>query len=434
LGAPLGAVDEVLEAGFYEPPQAARITFGGFVLDGPARTLRFRSNPVALRPKEFDVLAVLARCAGKLVTKDQLIAGVWPSEEVSDAALTQTVYRLRRTLSVYDPSIDHIITIPGQGYQFVAAVSVSHAPVTPEVCEEAFRDFRRAVALLEKPDEESVERSICLLEDALRDEPEYVGALVALAEAYVRAAQLHVLDSRFAYSKARGRAARALQLDPLTADGLAVWSQIALVFERDLHAALHAANTAVALAPHAIKARTAAAWACIALTDHESAAAHAKQAIDLDPSSAHTTSLLGIARYFAGRFEEARVHCDDALEMDRTKVVARYYCARALCALGTYDEALAALYHLGGALSTRSTALIGYIAGRMGDEDEQLRALSLLSSAAVPAHVSTALVLLGSNRQEEALVSIRAAAGARDPELALVRVDPLFAPTMDELR
>ena len=416
----------MLEPGF-DAPKASKITFGRFVLDVPGRMLRFQTARVSLRPKEFDVLVLLAESAGKPVTKDQIITRAWPNEEVSDAALTQTVYRLRRTLTSFDSSIDHIQTIPGQGYQFVVPISrAQNSAIAHEVSDEAFKDYRRAVSLLEKSTEESIEQSIYLLEDSLQRDPRYVAALTCLAEAYVLGARLRYIDPRFAYAVATRRAGAALDLDPSSVDALAVWSSIALLFERDTHAAIEAANSSVSVAPHSLKARNAAVWAYVASKNHDMAVAHAKEAILLDPSSADSTALLGAALYFAGRFEDACSQCYEALDLQRTNRRAKQYLARALCALGAYDDAARAAHRLHADLAYTAIALEGYIAGRTGDTDTQMRALSALSSAPVLQHVWTALVLLGSERISEALANIRAAATSRDPDLVFARHDPLF--------
>lgn len=97
--------------------------FGGFELDVPARSLRYDRRSVAVRPREFDLLVLLARASGNLVTKEEIIRCVWSKEEVSDAALTQCVYRLRRTLALFEPHVTHITAIPGRGYQFVVPSS-----------------------------------------------------------------------------------------------------------------------------------------------------------------------------------------------------------------------------------------------------------------------------------------------------------------------
>lgn len=98
------------------------LSFGPFTLNVAGRCLRCRSVAVPLPPKEFDLLVFLARFAGALVTKQELVRALWPGFEPSDAAFAQTVYRLRRVLAKYDAHTTYVATIPGRGYQFTQRV------------------------------------------------------------------------------------------------------------------------------------------------------------------------------------------------------------------------------------------------------------------------------------------------------------------------
>ena len=59
-----------------DPPQ---ITFAPFRLDRVNRSLHRGLAVIPLRPKAFAVLEYLVTRAGRLVTKDQLLAAVWPN-------------------------------------------------------------------------------------------------------------------------------------------------------------------------------------------------------------------------------------------------------------------------------------------------------------------------------------------------------------------
>ena len=59
------------------PTETATLRFGPFALDGAAARLWRDGEPVELAPKSFDLLAFLAGRPGTLVTKDELLDGVW---------------------------------------------------------------------------------------------------------------------------------------------------------------------------------------------------------------------------------------------------------------------------------------------------------------------------------------------------------------------
>jgi len=98
-------------------------TFGAFRLDPADRRLRRDGVPLDLPPKAFDALALLVERAGRLVSKDDFHATLWPRTVVSEANLNKYVWQLRRTLG----DGDWIETVPKLGYRFVAAVTIEDA-------------------------------------------------------------------------------------------------------------------------------------------------------------------------------------------------------------------------------------------------------------------------------------------------------------------
>jgi TolB-like protein/DNA-binding winged helix-turn-helix (wHTH) protein len=95
--------------------------FGDFRLDAHKRTLRRGRDPVALTPKAFDTLLVLIEGRGQTIATDELMKAVWPDSFVEESNLTQTVYMLRKALGQARGQ-GYIMTLPGQGYRFVADV------------------------------------------------------------------------------------------------------------------------------------------------------------------------------------------------------------------------------------------------------------------------------------------------------------------------
>lgn len=108
-----------------EGKPSAIYTFEDFHLD-PTRRLLLRGpseDTVALTHKAFELLLLLVENGGRLVTKDELMAAVWPNRFVEDSNLTQTISVLRKTLGENPNQHRFIVTEPGKGYRFVAPVS-----------------------------------------------------------------------------------------------------------------------------------------------------------------------------------------------------------------------------------------------------------------------------------------------------------------------
>jgi TolB-like protein/DNA-binding winged helix-turn-helix (wHTH) protein/cytochrome c-type biogenesis protein CcmH/NrfG len=98
------------------------LRFEHYVLDLGRGSLLLDGTEIALRPKTFAVLRHLAQNSGRLVSKNELFAAVWPNLAVTDDALVQSIGELRRALGDDGPRL--IRTIPRRGYRFESAVSV----------------------------------------------------------------------------------------------------------------------------------------------------------------------------------------------------------------------------------------------------------------------------------------------------------------------
>jgi DNA-binding winged helix-turn-helix (wHTH) protein len=79
-------------------PEPQRFVFGAFQLDLRDERLWCGPEVVHLPPKPFAVLACLVTQAGQLVTKDALLAAVWPDTVVSEDVITGAMRQLRQVL------------------------------------------------------------------------------------------------------------------------------------------------------------------------------------------------------------------------------------------------------------------------------------------------------------------------------------------------
>lgn len=93
---------------------------GSIELDVDAHEVRVESQPVPLRPKEFDLLESLMRRKGRLATRDALIDEVWgPGYFGATKTLDVHIKRLRQKLEPGGAGSRHIVTVRGLGYKFV---------------------------------------------------------------------------------------------------------------------------------------------------------------------------------------------------------------------------------------------------------------------------------------------------------------------------
>lgn len=106
-----------------QPP--AEISVGPLELDMVHREARLEEAGIELTSKEFDVLAYLARHAGKTCTHQMILVAVWGAAYAREAQyLHAYVHRLRQKLN--DPSGALIKTAPGIGYSLSPDAEQNH--------------------------------------------------------------------------------------------------------------------------------------------------------------------------------------------------------------------------------------------------------------------------------------------------------------------
>lgn len=97
--------------------------FGPFRIDAVRHVLLRDGVPVPLKPKALETLLVLLQNHGRVVTKDELLRVLWPDTFVEEGNLTQHISLVRKALGETPQERLYIVTVPGQGYRFVADVT-----------------------------------------------------------------------------------------------------------------------------------------------------------------------------------------------------------------------------------------------------------------------------------------------------------------------
>ena len=113
------------------------ISFGPFRLLPRQRLLLEAGKPVHVGSRAVDLLIALVERPGELLSKNELISRVWPSTHVVEGNLKFQIAALRRALRDGQEGRRYLATSPGQGYRFVADVTIegdaapSIAPSSP---------------------------------------------------------------------------------------------------------------------------------------------------------------------------------------------------------------------------------------------------------------------------------------------------------------
>jgi DNA-binding winged helix-turn-helix (wHTH) protein/tetratricopeptide (TPR) repeat protein len=142
--------------------QVASYEFGPYRLLPSERLLLRDGKVVPLTPKVFDTLLVFIRHRGQLLSKDELMKLIWRDTIVEEGNLTQNIFILRRILGESPHDHQYLVTIPQQGYRFVAKVKETH---------EAESEARGAAGEVGGQTENALVRSIAVLPFTMLNDP-----------------------------------------------------------------------------------------------------------------------------------------------------------------------------------------------------------------------------------------------------------------------
>jgi len=114
------------------PTEAPRqLAWPGFVLDlDRGELLDVQGNPADLRAQALRLLLVLGERAGRLVSKDELMARVWGQLVVTEDSLVQAVRDIRRVLG--DSTHTRVRSVPKRGYMLVCDEAPAPHAVLPD--------------------------------------------------------------------------------------------------------------------------------------------------------------------------------------------------------------------------------------------------------------------------------------------------------------
>src|SRR5690349_13305297 len=106
--------------------EPARTTWvcGEYTIVPACRQLLRAGKPVDLEAKVFDLIVLLVENRARAVGKQEVVAALWGHRPITDAALSQLLYKARRALEDDGDRQAVIRTVYGRGLQWVA-------PVTP---------------------------------------------------------------------------------------------------------------------------------------------------------------------------------------------------------------------------------------------------------------------------------------------------------------
>ncbi len=211
----------------------------------------------------------------------------------------------------------------------------------------------------------SLREGLACFQRAIEADPGFAPAWAGLADSHALMASNSYAPTGVAFPAARQAAQRAIELDPLLAEGHASLGLVRLNFDWDWEGAERALCTAIGLNPSYATARQWYSSYLSSMGRFDEAIASARQAVALDPFSIVATISVGVAHIFALEYDKAAAQLERAMVMEPGFLDAHTWLAAAYFGQGRLDEAVA-LAERAYAMSNDSPAYKGALAGAYG--------------------------------------------------------------------
>jgi DNA-binding winged helix-turn-helix (wHTH) protein len=409
------------------------------------------ADAVRLGPKAFDVLATLVQQPGRLVTKNELLARVWPESFVEEGILTVHMSTLRKALGDDQRPPSYIETVARSGYRFVSSVTLDQPAderVTSTVMArpvELYELVGRGRAHLLSGSYFELPDAVEAFRAAIAIDPTYSPAHASLARACCAQACLRAVPHQEAFAEAKASALRALAMDSMSADAQVALGTVLFLSEWDWPAAERSLRRALEINPDHSEALLQYGSLHEALGRLEEGLHLKQQALARDPRSALVLVQIALSYWHQRKYEDTLLWAQRALEIDPKHLLANEFIAGVYLKLGDVTSFLEKNVRRAAdfGLPEEAVAHLKWVADRMEEvfategvagverfmaeqmENERFDFDTVLKMA-----FRRAVLYAAAGRLDEAFECLNQAISIRDPALVHLAV----APQWDHLR
>ena len=432
--------------------------FGDFLLVPRERLLLRNNEPIPLTGKAFDLLLVLVRRSGHLMSKDELLQEVWPGRIVEEVNLTVNISAVRKALGPSGPAL--VQTVSKRGYRFLAPViligSASEAPFTSTIGASAGSPTRsretalgpgaaRAIsanadanrAYVEgryawsQRSEAGLRKAIDSFQRCVSLDPAFATAYAGLADCYAALGYLSFVSPADAFPFARRNALLALERDEVLAEPRASLGYVKFYFDWDWRGAETEFRQAIMLDPSWAAAHQWYSIFLLAAGRTREAAHQIELAREHDPLSLAINTDLGFHYYYTRQYDEAIKQLESVLRMDRDFSPAHLWLGRSYQEVGRLDDALTEFREVERSVGDWpvSIAARGFVEGaarRLENAKAVLVELQDIAKRRFVTAYGVALVYAGIGDSESAFTWLDRAFAERSHWLIWLRLDPRF--------
>jgi len=416
-----------------------KLRFGVFEVDFQQWELRKRGIRVHLQRKPFQILELLLRNPGGLVTRAELEQHLWPNLHVNfGRGLNTAINLLRQALGDSLAGARFIETRPGLGYRFTSRVeevpeSEHHnAPARRYIpTAEADQCYRKGKYLQNKLTEGDLGKSIAHFEAAIAHDRQYGLAHAGLADTYTLFAALGLLPPAQARRRAKEHADNALRIDSELAEAHTSIADIRNLFDWDYRGAEEEYLRAFQLDSSSADGHRRYGLFLSAMGRTEDALKEVRLSQELDPLSLLAQVEFARIQYLNRKFQECADECWQMLVLEPEFAPAQRLLGLAYGQLGLYEEAITEVQNARTCSGGHPAMLadLGHIyalAGRTEEAHQVLRELDELSRSRYVSGCWQSIVHVGLGAFDDAFEFLEAACREKDVSLVWLNVEPRF--------
>ncbi len=440
-------------------PEPASFQFGNFLLVPHERLLLRENARVPLTGKAFDLLLLLVRRSGQLVSKDDLFQEVWPGRFVEEVNLSVNISAVRKALGPDGSAF--IQTVSKHGYRFVAPVSAFNAAApatstsalgaptwaspsqTPGLARgpgaaraisanpDAYRAYLEGRYAWSQRSEASLRTAIDSFLRAVSLDPRFAAAHAGLADCHATLGYLSFVSPADAFPLARRHALLAIERDAVLAEPHASLGYVKFYFDWDWAGAEAEFQRAIMLDPSWAAAHQWYSIYLLAAGRAGEASHEMKFARERDPLSLAINTDLGFHFYYTRQYDEAIKQLQSVLTMNHDFAPAHLWLGRSYQQIGRFDDAISEFHRVEQSVPEWPVAIAarGSVEGAASRPEKAKAVLAELQEVTKRRFVTAygmALVYAGIGDAEAAFTWLDRAFAERSHWLVWLRLDPRF--------
>ncbi|NOT59004.1 MAG: hypothetical protein HOP19_02140, partial [Acidobacteria bacterium] len=340
---------------FYEVdiPITKGYEFAGYRFAPNLRLLWRDGEPLALTDRISRMLSYLIEQRGRIVSQNELLEALWQDTHVADANVRVTMNRLRTLLREEENATPLILTIPKQGYRFVADVAVRLPETAASVAAKTLGEiapqeklyaeqlFLRGRQLIESHEPHAFEKGLHFLREAVRLNPQMIEAWVGIANAYTYLGTFQINSPHNVFPQAEQALQKARALDADEPILLAARANYLLMSQWDAAESGHLLEQALQRLPQNATIEYQAGLHALMTADSTRAIECLRRSMALEPLFFPPVLALAQAQAQAGEVTAAFTTLQKLLVLEEPLNFAHYDLSRLYLNEAKLDEALA---------------------------------------------------------------------------------------------